>query len=124
MVYMQANNTPKIVRDVPVNIKNSLDKQNFIRISTNEFEVENQIRIIISAILRHMINIYFCLYLKISEAVPQLVRLRCKFEDAEERAAFRPTTPLLRSAKSIAFAECTCRKSCMVGCDVQSGLGA
>ena len=83
MVYMQANNTPKIVRDVPVKFENAGDNTKFIRISTNEFEGENQIRIIISAIIRHMINIYFCLYLKISEAVPQLVRLRCKASHAE-----------------------------------------
>ncbi len=76
------------------------------------------------------------------------VRLMCKFGDAEERAAFRSThsrcsallrnsahsasaQPLLRllqlryrsSAKSIAFANCTCRKSCVVGCDVLRGVG-
>ena len=47
------------------------------------------------------------------------VRLRCKFRDAEERAAFRST----HSAKSIAHSQMHRRKSCVVGCEVVCGGG-
>jgi len=58
------------------------------------------------------------------------VRLRRKAGHAKERAAFR-FSPAIYSASHSAsatpqnqlhLAECTCRKRCMVGCDVRSGV--
>jgi len=47
---------------------------------------------------------------------PQLkVRLRCKASHASNSATAAPQNQLQ-------LAECTCRKSCMVGCDVPRGL--
>ncbi len=51
------------------------------------------------------------------------VRLRCKAYHAEERAAFRPATPLPQPPQNqLQLAECTrpkiCRKICMLHCRV------
>ena len=49
------------------------------------------------------------------EAVPQLVRVRCK--------ACHALRGYASPQNQLHLAECTCRKSCMVGCDVLRGVG-